>query len=370
MLFYNFGDDARPDGLATFADSEAVLIVHSHWGEQFNLEGYLVTRHDDFLVGWKFDFTSHIGGAEVELWLVTLREWSVAAAFLFLQDVNLCFKLSVWSDSTRLCDHLTTFDLVTLNTTEKQTCVIASLTLVKSLVEGFDTSHHRLLSVAKTNDFNFIVELNDTLLDTTGSNSTTAFDREDILDRHQEWLIKVVLWDVKVFIHRSDELHDSIFTFLITFKSLSSRTLDDRSVVAIKAIFVQKITDIHLHELNEFWISKVHLIQENDDLWYVHLVSEKYVLTSLWQRTIVGSHHEDSTINLCSTGNHVLNVVCVAWHIDVCVVALLRLILLVRSSDGDTTRLFLWSVIDLIIGNRLVDIRRKSLCKYVSNCSS
>ena len=88
--------------------------------------------------------------------------------------------------------------------------------------------------------------MDNTLLDTTSSNSTTTLDREDVLDRHEEWFVEIVLWDVEVFVHRLDEFHDSVFVFLVTFESLSSRTLDDRSVVAIETVFVQKITYIHL----------------------------------------------------------------------------------------------------------------------------
>ena len=119
-----------------------------------------------------------------------------------------------------------------------------------------------------------------------------------------------------------NEIHDAVFHFGVTFKSLKSRTLDDWSVVTVEAVLVQKFTDIHFNELNEFWVSKIHLVEEDDDFWYVHLVSEKYVLTSLWKWTIVSSNYEDSTIDLSSTGNHVLDVVGVAWHIYVSVVTL------------------------------------------------
>ena len=71
-LFDNLGDNTRTNGLATFADSEADVVVHSDWSKKFNIEGNLVTRHDNFLVCWKFDFTGNIGSTEVELWLVTL----------------------------------------------------------------------------------------------------------------------------------------------------------------------------------------------------------------------------------------------------------------------------------------------------------
>ena len=97
---------------------------------------------------------------------------------------------------------------------------------------------------------------------------------------------------------------------------------------------------------------------------------QENVLTSLWKCTIVSSNDEDSTIDLCSTSNHVLDVICVAWHINVCVVALLRFILLVGSSDGNTTSLFLWSVIDLVVSDWLVDLGRKSLRENSGDSSS
>ena len=69
-----------------------------------------------------------------------------------------------------------------------------------------------------------------------------------------------MLRNIKVFIHSSDEFHDSVFVFLITFESLSSRTLDDRSVVTIETILVEKFADVHLDELNQLWVSQVHLV--------------------------------------------------------------------------------------------------------------
>ena len=100
LLFDDAGDDTRTNGLATFTDSETVVVVHGDRSEQFHLEGDSITRHDDFFVSWELNFTGHISSAEVELWFVALGERSVAATFLFLQDVNLGFKLGVWGNAT------------------------------------------------------------------------------------------------------------------------------------------------------------------------------------------------------------------------------------------------------------------------------
>ena len=226
------------------------------------------------------------------------------------------------------------------------------------------------LNVLKYNDdFDFIVEMDGALLDTTSGNSTTTLDGEDILDWHQEWLVEIMLWDIEVFVHSLDEFHNSVFVSWIAFESLGCRTLNDWAV-AIETVLLEKVADIFLDEFDEVRISEIHLVQEDDDLWNVNLVSQENVLASLWKCTIVSSNDEDSTINLCGTGNHVLDVIGVAWHVDVCVVALLRFVLLVGSSDGDTTCLFLWSVIDLVVSDWLVDLGRKLLCENSSNSSS
>ena len=88
------------------------------------------------------------------------------------------------------------------------------------------------------------------------------------------------------------------------------------------------------------------LVQENNDLWYVYLLSQKYVLVCLWHRTVSSSYYQDSTVHLSSTSNHVLNVVGVTWAVYVSVVTACSLILYVSSVDGDTTLLLLRCVID------------------------
>ena len=41
------------------------------------------------------------------------------------------------------------------------------------------------------------------------------------------------------------------------------------------------------NEFNEFRVSKVHLVQEDNDLWHANLVSKQNVLASLWHRAVV-----------------------------------------------------------------------------------
>src|SRR5690606_39755601 len=59
-----------------------------------------------------------------------------------------------------LSQDLTTLNVVALDTTEKNTDVVASLTAVEVLLEHFNASHNRLLCWADTDDFNFVVYVN------------------------------------------------------------------------------------------------------------------------------------------------------------------------------------------------------------------
>ena len=72
------------------------------------------------------------------------------------------------------------------------------------------------------------------------------------------------------------------------------------------------------------------------------------MLVGLRHWTVGCSNYEDCTVHLSSTGNHVLNVICVAWAVYVCIVTVLGLILNVSGVDGDTTLFLFWGVIDLI----------------------
>ncbi len=70
------------------------------------------------------------------------------------------------------------------------------------------------------------------------------------------------------------------------------------------------------------------------------------MLTCLRHWAISSSYHEDGTVHLRSTSNHVLNIVGVTWAVNVSVVTLFSRILHVRSVDRDTTLLLLRGVVN------------------------
>ena len=92
------------------------------------------------------------------------------------------------------------------------------------------------------------------------------------------------------------------------------------------------------------------------------------MLTGLSHGAVSGGNHEDCTVHLCGTGDHVLDVVSVAGCINVSVVTLGGLVLNVRDVDGDTALALFRSGVDRREVADDVDGRRVLFCKNLRNC--
>jgi hypothetical protein len=64
------------------------------------------------------------------------------------------------------------------------------------------------------------------------------------------------------------------------------------------------------------------------------------VFARLGHGAISGRHDQDASIHTSSTGDHVLDVIGVAWAVDVAIVAIGSLVLDASCVDGNATRLF------------------------------
>src|SRR6185437_7165386 len=113
----------------------------------------------------------------------------VAAAFVLAQHVNFALELLVRLDRTRLRDHLAALDVVFFNTAQQQSDVVARTAFVEQLLEHLDAGDYRFAGVAETDDFHFLADLADTLLDTPGHYRAAPLNRENIFNRHQERLV-------------------------------------------------------------------------------------------------------------------------------------------------------------------------------------
>ena len=145
------------------------------------------------------------------------------------------------------------------------------------------------------------------------------------------------------------EILDLVACAAVALESLERRDTYDRGVVTREVILVEELTHLHLNQLKQLLVvDHVALVQRHDDLRHTDLAGQQHVLTSLGHRTVGGRHHEDRTVNLGSTGDHVLDVVGVARHVDMGIVPILGLVLDVAYVDRDTALTLLGSLIDVL----------------------
>ena len=171
----------------------------------------------------------------------------MTSTFIFGQYVNLCSEFLVAGYSAGFCKNLTSFDVSSLDTTKKGTDVITSLCFVKHLTEHFDTGYNRLLLLfLDTNDFNFVVQVKNTTLYSTGCNSTTTGNGEYVFYRHKERLISITLRIRNIGVYSVHKFHNLVAPRSHRiFQSLQSGTLDNRAVCEV--IFFKLFCDFHFY---------------------------------------------------------------------------------------------------------------------------
>lgn len=108
-------------------------------------------------------------------------ETSVTSSLLWGEKVERAQELGRGLGGSWTDDNHSTADLLTLDTTEQETRVVTSLDESEGLLESLHTGNDRLdgfLVVA--NDFDFLVDVELTTLDTSRGDGTTTSDREDV----------------------------------------------------------------------------------------------------------------------------------------------------------------------------------------------
>jgi hypothetical protein len=109
--------------------------------------------------------------------------------------------------------------------------------------------------------------------------------------------------------------------------------------VAVVLVLREKLADFHLDEVEHLRVlHRVALVERDHDVTEADLASEEHVLARLRHDRVERRHDEDRAVHLRGARDHVLDVVGVAGAVDVRVVALLRLVLHVRSRDRDGLR--------------------------------
>ena len=115
---------------------------------------------------------------------------------------------------------------------------------------------------------------------------------------------------------------------ILALERLEARTADDRSVLAVEALLVEKLADFLFDEVDEvFVVNHVHLLRKTMIFGTPTWRGKQDVLAGLRHDAVGRGDHEDCAVHLGGTRDHVLDVVGVARSVDVRVVALRRLVL-------------------------------------------
>ena len=178
-------------------------------------------------------------------------------------------------------------------------------------------------------------------------------DGENVLDRHQEGLIDLTyrLGDERV--HRVHEGQDPLNGIGVTFERLEGGHPDHRGVVAGELIEGEQLADLQLHQVEKLLVVHgVGLVEGHDDGRDSDLAGQQYVLTGLGHRAVGRRDDQDGPVHLGGAGDHVLDVVGMARHVHVGIVALVRLVLDVGDVDRDPALLFLRGLVDLFEGHK------------------
>src|SRR2546422_4496628 len=346
-LLDDLGHHAGADRLAAFANGEPECRLDADWLAQGDVHHDVVARHHHLDALGQLDLTRHVGGPHVELRAVAGEERRVAAALFLGQHVNLGLELRVRGDRARLRQHLATHDVLALHATEQRSDVVAGLALVHVLVEHLDAGHDSLRGRVDAHDLDFLVLLELAALDTTGGHGAATFDREHVLDRHQERLVDGSLRLRDVGVDRVHQLEDLRRPFGVALEGLERREADDRDIVARVLVLVQQLAQVELDQLDELLVvDHVALVQRDNEERHVDLAGQDDVLASLRHRAVVRGHDEDRAVHLGGARDHVFDVVLVTRAVDMSVVTLLGLVLHVGDRDRDAPRLLLWSLVD------------------------
>src|SRR5574340_49072 len=208
-LLFDLGPDAGTDGAAAFTDGKTQTFIHGDRGNQGNLDADVVARHDHLGAGRQFNAAGDVGGTEVELRTVAVEERGVTTTFVLRQHVDLGGELGVRLDGAGLGQNLATLDFFTLGATQQHTDVIASLTLVEQLPEHLNTGAGGLQGGLDADDLDFLADLDDAALDTTGDDGAATGDGEDVFNRHQERTVDGALGLGDVGVEGVGQLHDA-----------------------------------------------------------------------------------------------------------------------------------------------------------------
>src|SRR5690606_28851685 len=141
---------------------------------------------------------------------------------------------------------------------------------------------------------------------------------------------------------------------ITALERLQRTAANHRNLIAREVVLRKKLANLKLDKVDQLLVvDHVALVQKHHDVGHVHLTRKQNVLARLRHGTIRGTHHQNRTVHLRRTRDHVLHVVGVTRTVHVSIVASIRLVLHVRRRNRDPTLTLLRRLVDVVVRNVL-----------------
>ena len=143
-------------------------------------------------------------------------------------------------DRSRCSQNLSSFDFISLNTSQQCSDVISSFCFVQQLSEHFDSSYDYLsLFFSQSDDFYFGSNCQASSFYSSCCYCSSSCDGEYVFYRHQEWLVVCSLRFRNVFVDRFEQLYDLVSPRTIwIFQCHQCGSSYDRCVISREVILV------------------------------------------------------------------------------------------------------------------------------------
>src|SRR5487761_2204135 len=316
----DLGDDAGTHRAPAFPDREPQPLFHRNRRDQRHLHRNVVPRHHHLRPPRQHAAPRHVRRPKIKLRPIPVEVRRVPTPLLLRQHIHLAAELRVRRDRPRLRQHLTTLHFLPLRPPQQPPDVVPGLPLIQELPEHLHPDLHH------------------PPLHPTRHHRPPTRNREHVLHRHQKRTVDQPLRLRNIRIQRLRQLHDRTFLQLplVPFQRQLRRPNHDRRRVPRKLVLRQQLPHFHLHQLQQLLVvHHVRLVQVDHDVRHPNLPRQQNVLPRLRHRTVRRTHHQNRTIHLRRTRDHVL------------------LVLHVRRVDRDPPRLLLRRIVDLVVRLRL-----------------
>jgi hypothetical protein len=166
----------------------------------------VVTRHSELVGTLKSDLSCNISCSQVKLRSVTIRERFLSSTFLFSEDIQVSFDFLEGLLRTRLGKNLTSSDIFSGDTSEEETNIVTSLSVIELLSECFDTSDCDLGDfIGIADNIDIFTDLDLTGIDSACNDGTSSWNLISTFNWHHEGLFSDSFRERNLCIHDSEE---------------------------------------------------------------------------------------------------------------------------------------------------------------------